>query len=165
MKLVHETDPVLVTAMPVYDFSKETLEERQEMVRRMVDLMRISNGIGLAAPQVGLVRNLFVMSTSSGIVSCYNPQIIALSSNLAATMEGCLSFPGLVLNVKRPDSVDVKFQDIHGVWQNASYTGIEAVCFQHELDHLSGVTFVSKVGPITLGFAQKRRLKKKGKHA
>jgi peptide deformylase len=149
----------------VYDFASETFEQRKQKQDEMVELMSQSRGIGLAAPQVGLAQNLFVMATSNGIISCYNPVIISSVDNISTVAEGCLSYPGLVLNVKRPEAINVKFQDLHGNWQNASYNGIEATCFQHELDHLSGVTFVSRVGQVTLALAKKRRLKKKGNYA
>lgn len=163
ISLVSETAGVLHTPAPSYDFSSQSLAERTHQFELMKALMVANNGIGLAAPQVGISQNFFIMMAGAAIIICYNPQILSTSSQIETSDEGCLSFKGLVLPVKRPESITVRYQNIHGEVVDDTFDGMEARCFQHELDHLMGVTFTKRVGQVTLALAQKRRTKK-GKH-
>jgi peptide deformylase len=76
--------------------------------------------------------------------SCFNPEIVTNSPTLSDFDEGCLSFPGGSCTIKRPDAVTVKYQDAHGAWTHAVLQGLEARCFQHELDHLNGKTMYDR---------------------
>jgi len=161
MKLVDENNPVLRRVCSPYLFN-DTLEERQALVDAMLDTMTSNNGIGLAAPQIAICTRLFVMaSTQYGKVACFNPEIIDISLEIENIVEGCLSFPELQLSVKRPKTVTGKFQDVTGNWVILKLEGIDARCFQHELDHLNGIVFTTKVGPTTLHLARQRQSKSK----
>ena len=92
------------------------------------------NGLGLAAPQIGVNKRVFVMGNQQRSYICVNPEITN-SSGLERDQEGCLSFPGLWLNVERPATITVKYQDIIGRIQEHEFTGLPARVFQHELDH------------------------------
>lgn len=106
----------------------------------MFVLMRKHNGIGLAATQVGVARRMFVMSVHGRDRACFNPEIAVSGNEFAEYAEGCLSFPGDQCILTRPETVTVKYQDHQGNWVQDDINGIEARCFQHELDHLDGIT-------------------------
>jgi peptide deformylase len=159
MKLIPENDKGLSTPCEAYDFESEDLTARLATLEHMIQMMVASKGIGLAAPQIGRLTQLFVIEADGARFPCYNPEIVDASQNMASDYEGCLSFPDLFFKVARPDWVVGKFQDINGVVITRRFDGLAARCFQHELDHLRGICFTRRVGPITLQMAQKRRIK------
>lgn len=110
------------------------------VAEQMLDLMRRENGIGLAAPQVGIAKRIFVMEVDSTIRACFNPEIVDQDSNLTDYTEGCLSFPGESFTIKRPESIQVRYHNLQGQVIEEQLTGLAARCFQHELDHLDGIT-------------------------
>ncbi len=110
----------------------------------MVETMRAANGVGLAAPQVGILRRIVVVEVEDGeVYELINPKIIAFSGEQEG-MEGCLSVPGEWGIVKRPMHVTVRAMNRHG--QIVDYTGSEllARCFCHELDHLDGKLYIDR---------------------
>ena len=111
----------------------------------MLEFMIQENGIGLAATQIGIAKRLFVMSVHGRDRICFNPEIIESSDVLIEFAEGCLSFPGDQCTIKRPDTIIVRYQDAAGNWIEDNLVGLEARCFQHELDHLDGITMHDKV--------------------
>jgi len=157
VQLLKENDPLLRQTATQYDFAADG--DPTELVRQMTKIMFENNGIGLAAPQVGILKRLFIMGNSDKLVVCINPQIIEGLEEYRDT-EGCLSFPDLWLQVKRYKSIKVKYQDIAGNTIEATYSGLIGRVYQHELDHLNGVCFDTRVGPVSLDFAKKRRKKK-----
>lgn len=110
------------------------------LAQQMFSLMKKNNGIGLAAPQVGLSQRLFVMEIDRIQRACFNPEITDSSTDLTEYTEGCLSFPRDECTIKRPSIVTVRYQDVTGAWIEEQLQGLEARCFQHELDHLNGIT-------------------------
>lgn len=161
MKLVDESNATLRIVCSAHLF-QDTVEERRSLVEAMFETMFTNNGIGLAAPQVANSTRLFVMaSTQYGKIACYNPEILDAAIEIENSIEGCLSFPDLQLSVKRPKTITGKFQDVDGNWVTHTFEGIDARCFQHELDHLNGVVFTTKVGPTTLQLARQRQSKLK----
>lgn len=114
--------------------------QNQRLVAQMFQLMHAENGIGLAAPQIGISKRLFVMSVHGRDRACFNPEIVETSRELAEFDEGCLSFPGESCKIKRPDTVIVRYQNYRGEWEEVNLVALEARCFQHELDHLDGIT-------------------------
>lgn len=111
-----------------------------EMEKRMFDFMVQERGIGLAAPQVGLSRRLFVMAIDGERRACYNPEIVDSSTTSVEFNEGCLSFRGDQCIITRPEEVSVRYQDYRGDRHAETFSGLWARCFQHELDHLDGIT-------------------------
>jgi peptide deformylase len=159
LKLVSEYDPILKTKCPEYDFS-DSLEERQSLVDAMFVAMEANNGIGLASPQIGKSLRMFVMLRQDGTkVACYNPEIIETSDEIISEPEGCLSFPLLYLGVKRPKTITGKYQTITGETVVELFQDIDARCFSHELEHLEGIVFTTKVGPTSLQVARQRQSK------
>lgn len=109
------------------------------LANQMLTLMRKNKGIGLAAPQIGLSKRLFVMDVNGTVRCCFNPEIVNSSNDTSDFEEGCLSFPGELCIIKRPSGVNVRYQNLQGTWIEETLTGLEARCFQHELDHLDGI--------------------------
>lgn len=126
------------SARPFVDFHMVT--QNDFMLQQMFSFMRKNNGLGMAAPQIGVSRRLFVMETDGKRRACFNPEITSASEDLTDLAEGCLSFPGEECKIKRPSSVAVRYQTVTGDWVEETLDGMSARCFQHELDHLNGVT-------------------------
>jgi peptide deformylase len=130
---------------PVTEFS----EKLAALAERMLDLMCAEKGIGLAAPQVGVLRRLFVMSPTGqrkdGLVFV-NPVIRDREGNVEAE-EGCLSLPGVNVRVRRARRCRIEAQDVHG--RPFSMTGEDLLCriWQHETDHLDGILIIDRMGP------------------
>ncbi len=122
----------------------------RELVKKMLHSMYSAKGIGLAAPQVGVNKELLVIdldfenSTTPPII-LINPEITEFSASIDTYEEGCLSIPGVYLNVIRPSSIKVNFRDEMGRPKKLSTDGLLARCIQHEMDHLKGVLFVDRV--------------------
>jgi peptide deformylase len=112
----------------------------EDLINRMQVLMHANGGIGLAANQCGERVRVFIMLINGEFWACFNPEIIEVSADLAKFDEGCLSFPGETCIIKRPDSILVKYFDITGIEIIERLVGLPSRCFQHELDHLNGIT-------------------------
>ena len=125
----------------------------------MIDLMKVHKGIGLAAPQIGLNYRFFMMETDMYI----NPVILEESKDIVIDIEGCLSFPGLSMRVKRAKKVIVEYTDIKGNRQEGKFVNYMARCFQHELDHLDGITFDQRVSKLVFDRAVKKKRKQYGR--
>ena len=133
---------------------------------QMCDFMVANHGIGLAANQIGLTKRVFVMGSEHipGFpkpFAVFNPVILNASEETALDKEGCLSYPDLWLNIKRPAVIEVQYQNSDGVVVEAALSGLIARCFQHELDHLNGICFVDIVSPLKLKLALNKLRKKK----
>lgn len=159
LKLVDENDPVLIQPTEPYDFDNWIVEPNlEDLVKAMAKVMFIKGGIGLAAPQVGVSKRIFIMGNEEKLIVCINPEIVSGTGEIK-DIEGCLSFPGLWLHVKRYEKVVTKYQTIDGETKQEEFDGIMARVFQHELDHLDGICFVEKIGKLSLKLATARRTK------
>lgn len=139
-------------------------ESAHQFEEAMIDIMKINNGIGLAANQLGISKRVFVMGHETNPdfpkpFALFNPEILEQSTHEVLDQEGCLSFPGVWLSVKRPEWVKVKYFDSSGTEHTDQYHGYVSKCFQHELDHLNGVCFVDKVSKLKLQLALKKQRK------
>jgi peptide deformylase len=114
--------------------------KNQILAEKILALMDQSHGIGLSATQIGLTQRIFVMRVHGRERICVNPEIIDSSDVFTEYDEGCLSFPGDQCTIVRPDWVNVRYQSPQGEVINDCLVGLEARCFQHELDHLNGIT-------------------------
>jgi peptide deformylase len=115
----------------------------------LIHLMIHSKGMGLAANQIGITKRFFAIGYESFDVFkkpaiIYNPVLVNADDEQELGLEGCLSFPGVLLQVSRPKTIMVKYQNNKGEFLLSRLEGLEARCFQHELDHLNGVTFNKK---------------------
>ena len=102
------------------------------------------NGIGLAANQVGLPYRAFAMRGHPQNFVCFNPRIVQPSEQEVILEEGCLTYPGLLVKIKRPQHVRVRFTMANGETRTDTFTGMTARIFQHELDHLNGIKFFDR---------------------
>lgn len=127
-------------------FTFEFPERNLAFAKRMVDFMIAENGIGLAAPQIGISKRLFVMRIKNVDYLCFNPEILSSSDECEPYEEGCLSFPNEFLTVTRPKVITGRYQNHRGDWTDFTFNGgIHSVCFQHELDHLNGIVMHDRI--------------------
>ena len=122
----------------------------RNLAKDMLQSMYAAKGIGLAGPQVGISKELLVIDINfedSGAepLILINPEITAFGSTLNSYEEGCLSIPGVYLNVVRPSTIKLKFRDEMGRPRKMNADGLLARCIQHEVDHLRGVLFIDRV--------------------
>jgi len=117
----------------------------EDLVGRMIQFMQQHQGIGLAANQVGQRVRMFVMHIEQHSWACFNPEIVQAHTDLVDFNEGCLSFPGETCIIKRPDTIDVRYYDVAGIEVVEQLSGLASRCFQHELDHLNGITMYDRL--------------------
>lgn len=110
----------------------------------MAETMKRAEGVGLAGPQVGILRKVVVIDVGEGLIELINPQIIATEGEQTGA-EGCLSVPGILGEVTRPQKVKVRAQDRNGKFFEMEGEDLLARAFCHEIDHLEGILFVDKV--------------------
>jgi peptide deformylase len=160
-KIVEEEHIMMMAVLKIYKYPHPILREMgeavtvfddslQTFVADMVETLYACTGaIGLAAQQVGKPLQVFVMDMSANTTKeqlrvYINPQIVQASRN-KTMREGCLSFPEYLANVKRPQKIIVKAQNQFGSWFEHEATQLEAVCIQHEMDHLNGVLMIDRI--------------------
>jgi peptide deformylase len=125
-------------------------QEIRELIKEMLQTMYSKDGIGLAAPQVAVQKQLIVIdcepteSTNKPLI-LINPTIKSYGKEICTFQEGCLSIPGVYIDVKRPDLVEVSYKDEEGKPRTLKATGLLSRAIQHEMDHLNGVLFVDRV--------------------
>lgn len=160
--LQYEPYELLHAPVQPFDFEKQDAEQiEQEMIR----IMQANDGLGLAANQIGLNARIFVMGSNKINGFCkpqafINPKILRYSEEMKSDREGCLSFPGLFLNVKRPAQIEAEYYTLKGEREEIRVTGYMAKCFQHEFDHLNGICYTNRVGRLKLDMALKKLSKK-----
>lgn len=121
---------------PVEKFDKKLHKLLDDMKETLVD----ANGVGLAAPQVGILRRVVIVDTGEEMLELVNPELVETSGEQEGA-EGCLSVPGKYGLVKRPNHAKVRAQDRDGNWFEAEGEELIARCFCHELDHLDGIVY------------------------
>ena len=139
MKLVDKSDKILKTVCDEHIIS----EESEKLVYDMIVIMQEHDALGLAAPQVGENTRLMIIGhKDTGFVVCINPECeVAIDSEDEEFLEGCLSFPELELKITRPNSIIGTFTNLKGERKSSTFIGVWAQAFQHECDHLNGITF------------------------
>jgi peptide deformylase len=125
----------------------EVDDDIKALAKDMLDTMYDAPGIGLAAPQIGVMKRIVVMDLAGegeppGPLVMINPEITHFGDQMQVTEEGCLSIPELYYEVERPNDVTVKYTDLEGKEVTKEAEGKLAVCIQHELDHLDGVLYI-----------------------
>lgn len=133
-------------------------DEVRRLMDDMLSTMYDAPGIGLAAPQVGVNLRVVVMDCAARDdeakegelrpLKLANPEIVWSSEEMVVEEEGCLSIPDIYADIKRPSAVRVRWLDESGAEQEEDFTGIWAVCVQHEIDHLNGKLFIDMLGPM-----------------
>ena len=143
-KILLYPNPILLRTSSRIDEFDESLVS---LAKDLIDTMYDANGVGLAAPQIGVNKRIFVMDCSQegeekDCRIVINPEIEHESEELGSYKEGCLSIPGITEDIKRPKVIKVVYQGINGVMQRNTYDDLWSTCFQHELDHLNGKLFI-----------------------
>jgi peptide deformylase len=165
LKIRKYPDPVLSQpGEPVTEFNAEL----RKLVADMFETTYASQGVGLAAPQVGVSKRLTVIDLSMGKepkdkLVLINPEIISAEGRLYEE-EGCLSFPDITEKVVRSAKVRIRAQDAHGKWFEMDGEDLLSRCFQHEIDHVDGMLFIFRMSALKRDLALRkiRKLQKEG---
>ena len=141
-------------------------ESERGLMNDMLDTMYESNGIGLAAIQIGVPKRIIVMDISKdkdnkNPMYFVNPEILEKSENNSTYEEGCLSVPGQFAEIDRPDQCYVKYLDYNGEPKEIKATGMLATCIQHEMDHLEGILFIDYLSKLKKTMIIKKLSKQK----
>jgi len=141
-----KNNPILrQKSIPIISFDKKLKKTIENMKKTIIN----ANGLGLAAPQVGIHQRIFLIKIKSNFLVVINPEIINISDKKIIEEEGCLSLPNVWANVSRPQTITVKFKNIKGQIQIMTFRNLEAREFLHEYDHLEGILFIDKTLPKT----------------
>jgi peptide deformylase len=158
-QLVITPNPIL--EYPTSQFKNGVQSYRDALFNHMCHVMTSNHGVGLSANQIGLDASLFIMILDGKATMIINPIITKISDETASLTEGCLSDPGLRIAVKRPTSIEVRFEDINGYMSEGKMDGITARIFLHEFDHLNGIMISDRTSKLRLTMAKKKRDKKR----
>lgn len=160
--IIYYPDPIL---REVAEPAERVDDDTQRLIRDMIDTMLDVQGLGLAAPQVGLSRRIFVINPSRdnkendgdeepaapprGFI---NPEILQRGETMGVHEEGCLSIPGIYAEVERPASILIRYLDLEGNIREERFEGKAATVVQHEIDHLDGVLFIDHLSRLKRDF-------------
>jgi len=146
--LIHPDPRLKKPCDPVTGITDEVRQLAAEMLETMYD----APGVGLAAPQVGVMKRIVVMDCAKNgppePLVLINPEKVWLSEDVTISEEGCLSIPDQYAEVARPSLVTVRWTDLDGAEQERTFEGLWSVCAQHEIDHLDGKLFIDYLGPL-----------------
>ncbi len=144
--------------LDIYTLGEDVLRKKAEkviefdssltmLIDAMFETMEESDGIGLAAPQIGILKRFFVVDTrkQNEKIAFINPEIVEMSHEIGSYEEGCLSIPGMYYDIDRPLAVTIQAQDVKGKSFTIQATGLLARVVQHEYDHLSGTLFIDRM--------------------
>ena len=161
MNLVKSNDPILKQKCEIFDFENPPLDPLK-LALDLRESMVYHNGIGLSACQVGIPYRVFVAGDPGDIDNIkvfFNPRVVDASDQKVLIEEGCLSFPGLFMKVKRPATVRLRFADPRGTIATETYEGIPARAILHEYDHMDGILFHNRANPYHRDQAKKQKKK------
>jgi peptide deformylase len=153
LALVPGNDPTLKEIMPDFVFGRDNAVVT---ANALIDALERHGGLGLAAPQIGMRKRCFVAGPKDNVVSYFNPKVISFSEETELQEEGCLSYPGLKIKIRRPFSIVLEYQDYEGQLIRRRFDGLTARILQHEVDHLNGITFKERAGKMALQLAMKK---------
>ena len=165
--LIHPDPRLKKLCDPVADIGDDLRKLADDMLETMYD----APGIGLAAPQVGVLERLIVLDCVKGETETprplvmFNPRVIASSDETNVYEEGCLSIPDQYADVERPREVEVEWLDRNGALQTETFGGLWATCVQHEIDHLDGKLFIDYLKPLKRQLITRKMVKLKKERA
>jgi peptide deformylase len=160
MKLIQAPNSWLNYKVKPFNFD---VQDAGYISQEMTEMMFDSHGIGLSANQVEIDAQIFVMksyTTNKKHITFINPSIQMVSEDIKLGTEGCLSYPGLYIKIKRPTVVLANYFDIEGRECTITLKDVDARCFLHEYDHLQGITFTDRVSKLKLDRARKKQQKR-----
>ena len=154
-ELVNKHEKILWEKVEPFDFSRPP-EDPKKIAVSLLQTMVDRGGVGLSANQVGLPYRVFVMGGGEHWFACFNPEIVESYGENVDHDEGCLTYPGLFLKIKRANRVKLKYQDHNGTVNEKAFDGFTARVVQHEMEHLNGSSFTKQVSSIVLRRAQEK---------
>jgi peptide deformylase len=163
LSIIKFPNPVLRQKVEEFDFENCILDP-VKLEQELIETMLAYDGIGLAAVQVGITLRVFVMGhrdNPDAAQAFFNPMVVAAVDEIEDLEEGCLSFPGIYVNIKRPKKILARWQNSQGEWQESEFDGYNCKCFLHELDHLEGIVFQDRVSTLKWALAIKKNKKRK----
>jgi peptide deformylase len=158
LNLVDSYDPILRERCKEVDFEKMPGNYVAQLALSLMESLNEHQGLGLSANQVGIGARMCAinMLEEKKIYCLINPRIVSIAETTSKYKEGCLSFPGLFLEIERPSWVEIEFQAANGEKMTKRFEGIYATCVLHELDHLDGIVFTTRVSSIKLDMARRK---------
>jgi len=153
--LLEPNNPIL--RVRIESVSKDC--NREKVRQDLIDSMEHYQGVGLSANQIGIIERVFIMYedvNTRKILTCFNPKIVEASKEQILMDEGCLTFPGVWLKVKRPIAVKCEYEDENGEKHEKELVGLSSRIFQHEYDHMEGTDFTRKVSKMKIDRAMKK---------
>ena len=158
LKVVAPDDIVLCSPPMEWDFVAEP--DGSMFANLMFERMKELGGVGLSANQLGVNVKMFVMGIGELRISVFNPSIVSTSAEETVGIEGCITFPGIYVNMARPSSVTAKYFNEKGEEQIVEYIGLTARIFLHEYDHMQGITLKHKASKLKWDLASGRKTKR-----
>lgn len=155
LDLVEPSAEVMHKAPQSFNFQTDG-DSAQSVANVLFERMKQLGGVGLSANQVGLDMRVFVMGLGETKIAVFNPIIISYSKTEELFNEGCLSYPGIMLAIKRPTKITATYQDETGKFIEQDFNGLTARIFQHEYDHMNGTDYTHRASKFKLDFAKKK---------
>ena len=158
LNILKVPDEVLRQKVEDFDFENCILDP-EKLEAELIETMLAHGGIGLAATQVGITVRVFVMGHTASpelAQAFFNPVVVKCTDETDELEEGCLSFPGVYVNIKRPKKILARWQNSQGEWQESEFDGYNCKCFLHELDHLEGIVYQDRVSTLKWALAVKK---------
>ena len=167
--LIEDTNPLLHQRCLPLRFNSFDQMEPKEISDTLIENMEYWEGVGLSANQIGLPYRAFCMIHESEPIVLFNPRIVEQSNDFVYDIEGCLTYPGLYVKIKRPKSVHTLYYDINGEQFQAYFSDLSCRIFLHEMDHMMGNVFYDTASKLHLQEARRKRKinlrKMKGKNS
>ena len=154
-KLIPYDDPLLTSPLEYTE-----VEDKKTFAEQLENAARFFNGIGLSANQVGINNRIFSVAVNGFSETFFNPKIVEYSKDEILFEEGCLSQPGVFINLKRPKQIKIEYTNKEGERITADFAGITARIIQHEYDHMEGTNFLKLASPMKRALALKKAKKK-----
>lgn len=154
----YKNNPLLFQKTSLCDM-KDVFKLR-EITETLIDTVQYHNGLGLAANQIGFPYSAFVINYNKEIYLFYNPVLKILSDRKIKLEEGCLSYPNVFANVERFDDIELKWLTFQGESNKMQFNGYISRIIQHEMDHLNGISFLERIGPVERRMAMERAAKR-----
>lgn len=154
-KLIPYDDPLLTTPL-----TYKEVEDKPKFAEQLENAARFFNGIGLSANQVGIDNRIFSVATENFSETFFDPSIVEYSKEEVLFEEGCLSQPGVFINLKRPKQIKIEYTNKEGQRITADFGGITSRIIQHEYDHMEGTNFLKRASPLKRALALKKAKRK-----
>ena len=162
LELIHFADLRLTTRPPAFNFETDG-DKAEELAKVLHENMVEWEGAGLSANQVGLPYRVFVVGNKEEKIAFFNPTVLGVSKQEAVMEEGCLSFPGFFLTLRRPKEVMIEWQNEKGETQSGKFEGVVARVILHEYDHMEGINFTFHASKFKLQWELNKWMKKMAK--